>query len=144
MHYNKIKRDKLFKENSFCQFCGVEMIHPDEFHENINGVKTRIKSFSKNLLTIEHIYSRYNPQREEVYKDDNRAKITICCWECNQNNAKKDFALYGKTKIYKSLPFPIPFIKLLKSFIFKDEPIKINFTKKSFICNKKKSKTYNK
>jgi len=71
----KRRRARLFKENPYCIYCGVEMILPEDAN-----VKKR-DAPPDNLCTSEHFFSALHPRK--INKKGIRGKVIICCHKCN-------------------------------------------------------------
>jgi hypothetical protein len=76
-------RDKAFKENIHCKYCGIEMILP-------NGKPIKGESHPSNMCTINHKISRHNPLRGILQN------LEICCSKCNEDLAIKDMEAFVK------------------------------------------------
>lgn len=76
-YYLKYIRIKLWSENPYCVYCGIETILPDD-HRQRRGVPV-----PKNVATIDHKYSRYNPMRN-VEKQE----LLLSCNLCNNYRAQ--------------------------------------------------------
>lgn len=90
----KNQRKKLYAENPYCPFCGVKMILPEDvgFVDIVHGDGTltqNLKYAPDNLCTIEHLYSRFNPQRQTRNQNNERRRI-ICCKKCNQDRGRQE------------------------------------------------------
>ncbi len=76
----KRRRTRLFNENPHCPFCGVLMVLP----ESLPDYGPRIKVFPDNLCTIEHLFSKLNPEKPK------QGKTMICCKKCNEDRARAE------------------------------------------------------
>ncbi len=87
--YQQRRRAKLFYENPFCPDCGVKMILPDDIpkvtskHEK--GQLGNLKYFPDNLCTIEHLFTKFEPNKRKA----NREMVTILCKKCNEIHGRK-------------------------------------------------------
>lgn len=72
-------RAKLYEDaNGLCYYCGCKTIFPDVNNE-LDG--------SPNLATIEHLFSRFNPNRLKPNRTNERRRV-LSCFKCNQTRAK--------------------------------------------------------
>ena len=85
----RLRRTKLYEQNPFCPDCNVKMILPEEIGFNVtkSGVR-KLKYTPDNLCTIEHKYSKVNPQRKEPV--NNEMRWLICCKKCNGERGLND------------------------------------------------------
>lgn len=77
-----------WKDNPYCQRCGVLTILPQDVPGKINthtGVK-QIKKTPDNMATIQHIYDKLHPLR---LVDTNDARHLLWCNKCNSEDAKQ-------------------------------------------------------
>lgn len=84
----KERRTKLYNENPFCPECDTKMILPEEigFVVKNNGLKN-LKYTPDNLCTLEHKYSKINPDRKKPCKE---LRWSILCFKCNREKGLKD------------------------------------------------------
>lgn len=76
-YYLKYIRIKLWIKNPYCVYCGIETILPED-HKQKRGVPV-----PKNVATIDHKYSRYNPMR-----NIEKQELLLCCNLCNNYRAQ--------------------------------------------------------
>lgn len=70
----RYKRYRLWLKNKRCRKCGVITTFPKSGKSRGNE--------PKNLATIDHVFSRNDIRR---FVGNNRNKITLYCFKCNQN-----------------------------------------------------------
>lgn len=58
-----------------CHWCGIECVLP----KHCRG----IKPLPKNMATLDHLYSRLNPERTS----QNRKEVVLSCIKCNKGRA---------------------------------------------------------
>lgn len=76
----KIKRrDRLWRENPNCFYCGRVTQKPNPF----GGYNP------PNACTLEHLYSRYNPKRYSLAKP-NEERTVISCRACNEKMGREE------------------------------------------------------
>lgn len=92
---NRIKnqRKKLYEENPYCPFCEVKMILPEDvgFEEirHTDGTITHnLKYVPDNLCTIEHLYTKFDPNRTTKNTSNEKRRI-ICCRKCNMARGRQ-------------------------------------------------------
>ena len=81
---SSIQRTKLWKENPHCYYCGILTVPPELRTET---QKKNHFNFS-NMATLEHLYSRLNPKRQEKYSKARRH--VLACYKCNSEKALED------------------------------------------------------
>ena len=78
---NRTLKLKLYAENPFCYYCGRKMI------------LTNIKEISGKpdplMCTVEHLVSRYNPERWVKAKPGEVRKV-LACFQCNNERASEE------------------------------------------------------
>lgn len=75
--YLRYIRMKMWIDDPHCVYCGMETILPS--HAKLQ----RGEPSPPNLATIDHKYSRYNPQR-----DIEKQEYFLCCFLCNNYKAQ--------------------------------------------------------
>ena len=72
------RRQKLWLKNCRCVFCGTKTILPPP-----GKPRGRVPD---NWATIEHLDSRYNPERGNGTGE----RTVLCCWRCNNDRNKAE------------------------------------------------------
>ena len=73
------RRLKLWLEDDRCRFCRKPTLLPQFCTKEV------IARNRDRMATIEHLDSRYNPNRG---KSDNEERTTLACWRCNNDRNK--------------------------------------------------------
>lgn len=81
---------KLFEDNPHCFHCGKPTILT-----NITSGK-----LPPNAATIDHIISRYNPNRWVKKKQGQRRKV-LACFKCNQERSMQETLCLSRAEILK-------------------------------------------
>lgn len=89
----KIRYRLMSKHRGICQYCGVRMKLPKKNHE--------YKIIPAKTATLDHYYSRFDIRR---YIPGQHKNVILCCYQCNQNRAKRENNLYGKQRYADMYP----------------------------------------
>lgn len=73
------RRRKLWLEDDRCRFCRKPTLLAEFCTKKI------VAQNRDRLATIEHLDSRYNPDRG---KSENEERTTLACWRCNNDRNK--------------------------------------------------------
>lgn len=68
--YLRNRRRKLWEEYPYCRFCSVLTVLPEDCPPG---------KAPPNQATIEHLDSRYSPERGKMAGE----RTTLACWKCN-------------------------------------------------------------
>ncbi len=87
------RRERLWKENPHCFFCGVETILPHVAALKYNVPLSKItKNLPKDVLnrmaTIDHEFCRFEPERLQNHR---RPTTRLACFKCNSEEGMKKF-----------------------------------------------------
>lgn len=92
----KKRRDRLFKECSYCYWCGVLLSHPSEYLITIEGDPKnlkRIRHAKYHMATLDHLDPKHDPHRGK--HGGSVPRTVLACTECNN---------YRNMLFLKSLP----------------------------------------
>ena len=101
----KAVRDRLWKKNPHCRYCGVVTILPQHVIKGRDGLH-RLRHFPDNMATIDHLRSRLDPERGNHIPSERR--YILSCNKCNNKRGKKEVSELDLEKLWKqSKRFPI-------------------------------------
>jgi hypothetical protein len=101
----KLKRLRisLWKLNPLCHYCFKQTQLPTDFPDLLSLQKKGITP--DNMATVEHIYTRYEPERFEEGGED---KCVLACYKCNKDREREVSSKLSKEELQeKSNRFPI-------------------------------------
>lgn len=70
-------RQRLHRASPFCFWCGVR-------------VELEIDCRTENFATVDHLYSRFHPERESKHKQQKDVLHVLACRVCNQERASAE------------------------------------------------------
>lgn len=87
-------RKKLWKHEPHCKYCGQLTRLP----ENLGFKKGKKVKYPDDMATLDHVYSRLNPKREEGY---NKYIFNLSCNLCNNYREKIESDNLSKEELWK-------------------------------------------
>lgn len=95
------QRTRLWEEDPHCRNCGVLTILPHD----VPGYQPESKFVSPdNMATIQHVYSRLNPERRQINGtrgNQPEPRHLLWCFKCNQEDCKKEMDELGIEELRK-------------------------------------------
>ena len=79
----KQRRIKLWKQDPHCHWCGTLTILPPA------DAKPHRKNYPLNEATIDHLRSRWHPNRREPIRQGEQ-RLVLSCRKCNIDRAKQE------------------------------------------------------
>lgn len=70
-------RQRLHRASPFCFWCGIR-------------VELEIDCRAENFATVDHLYSRFHPERETKHKEQKGVLHVLACRVCNQERASAE------------------------------------------------------
>lgn len=96
----KRRRQILFEMDPHCYWCGVEVFMPPDGSRRLKG-KT-----CHRVATLDHLRSRWHPQRAEP-NPMREERTVLSCWKCNNDrNTEEQLALPKEERWRRSGCYP--------------------------------------
>lgn len=87
MNRKRKRRQILFDRDPHCHWCGVLTVWYSQ--------PTKHEEMPNNAATLDHLYSRFNPER--ITPIDNVERTVLACLECNRRRSVEEEAkIHGK------------------------------------------------
>jgi len=83
----KCIRDRLWKVNPCCRYCGILTILPQDIIKGRDSFG-KLRHYPNNMATIDHLRSRYDPKRQ--IHNRNEKRYILSCVQCNNKREKKE------------------------------------------------------
>jgi len=84
------KRNKLFKNDPNCYWCGKLTVNRDRKLEESSSTKD-------NDATVDHLYSKFQPER---YRDGYKGIVVLACGKCNHERGIEEEKLFFLKESY--------------------------------------------
>lgn len=119
-------RIRLMEQHPFCYWCKQQVYEHPDTKRNLN----KGERYPDNMATIDHLYSRFNPEkRYQVYKD-HEDKV-LACYACNTKRSEEEVKKLPKSYLKQieklaherkakkdTTPRPLYFLRRLKDESF--------------------------
>lgn len=95
------RRDRLFRQNPFCHWCGVLLSHPQEYGTWDKHGIFRLKRPAYHMMTLDHLDSRLNPNRGSFYGVPGKPRTVLACKECNEYRSRLEEAAIPVQELHR-------------------------------------------